>query len=131
MAAQERQGTPGGVAFVAVFAIVVGVFQLAAGALLLIFNDDVDGYSSGEAVIYGLVTLLVGVAYIAVGRGLLRLNPTALFVGLLFSGLRLVYDIVWVIAVGLDGIGFTGLIAAAVNLLVFLALLSGRRAFAR
>ena len=130
MAASERRGTPGGVAIVGTLAVIVGVFEVIGGVLMVIFQDDVHGYSSGNAVVFGVVTIVVGLIYLWVGRGLIALNPLALTVGLFVSGFRLVYDIVWLIAVGLDGIGFVSLITVFVNLLIFLALWSGRRAFA-
>ena len=116
-------------AVVGTLALIVGVLQLLGGLVLLIFNGDVDGYSSGEAVIFGIVTLVIGVIYIWVGRGLIALNPSALFVGLVVSGARLIYDVVWLIAVGFGGIGFVGVITLVFNLLVFGALMSGRSAF--
>ncbi len=131
MSTSERRGTPGGVAVVGTLALIIGVFQTIGGILMVIFNNQFDGYSSGDAVIFGLITVAVGLIYIWVGRGLIALNPSALFVGLFVSGFRLVYDIVWLIAVGLDGIGFVSLITIVVNLIVFLALWSGRSAFNR
>jgi hypothetical protein len=126
----ERQGTPGGVAVVAILALIVGVIGIADGIVMIVFNGDVHGYSAGSAVIYGIVTVLVGAIYVWVGRGLMRLDPTALFIGLFVSGIRLVFDLVWLLVTGLDGIGLNTLIALIFNLLIFAALMSGRRAFA-
>lgn len=116
-------------AIVAVLALIIGVIQVIAGLLLLIFNGDVDGWSSGEAVVFGIVTLVVGLIYLWVGRGLQKRNAGALFVGLFVSGLRTAYDLIWLLVVGLTGIGFSGLIGLIVNALVFVALWSGRNAF--
>jgi hypothetical protein len=129
-ARSERQGTPGGTALVAVLAIVIGIIGIADGIIMIIFNGDVHGYSSGSAVIFGIVTALVGAIYLWVGRGLLRLDPNALFIGLFVSGIRVVFDVIWLIVYGLDGIGLNTLIALIVNAIVFLALMSGRSAFA-
>lgn len=129
MAAQPRRTVPGGVAFVAILALAIGVVEVIGGLIMLIFNSDVDGYSATGAVVFGIVTLIVGAIYVWVGRGLLRLNPTALFIGLFVSGLRLVYDVVWLIIFGIDGIGFTGIITLVINAAVFAALWSGRGAF--
>ncbi|MBX5443252.1 MAG: hypothetical protein IRZ32_17215 [Solirubrobacteraceae bacterium] len=129
MAASERSA-PGGVALVGILAIIIGVIQLIAGILLLIFNGDVDGYSSTEAVIAGIVLLIAGAIYLWVGRGLLRLNRVAYAIGLFVLAFRAAYDLVFLIAVGLDGIGFSGLISLVVNLLLLAALWSGRDAFA-
>ena len=130
MAAEpRRRGTPGGVAIVGVLAMIVGVIQILGGIAMVVFNGHVHGYSHADAVVFGLVTLLVGVIYVWVGRGLLKLNPTALFIGLVVSGIRLAYDVVWLIAFGADGIGFTGIITLAFNLAIFIALWTGRSAF--
>ena len=128
-AAQDRQSAPGGVAVVAVLAIIVGILQLIGGVLLLIFNGDVDGYSSTEAVIAGIVFLIAGLIYLWVGRGLLRLNRLAYMIGLLVTAFRAAYDLGFLIAVGLDGIGFSGLVSLIFNVVVFGALGSGRQAF--
>jgi hypothetical protein len=129
MARADRGAVPGGVAVVAVLAIIVGIVELIGGLLFILYNGDVNGVSSGEAVIFGIVTLVVGLIYLWVGNGLRRLNPSALFVGLFVSGFRLAYDVVWLIIFGIDGIGFTGVITLVINALVFAALWSGRGAF--
>lgn len=131
MSTQGRTDVPRGVAVVAILAILVGIVQVIAGALLLIFNGDVDGWSSGEAVFFGIVAIVSGLIYVWVGRGLQKLNSVAWFVGVFVSGLRAAYDVVWLIVLGLDGIGFSGVISLVVNVLVFAALWSGRAAFAR
>jgi len=129
MARTDRGAVPGGVAVVSVLATIVGIIQLVGGLLIIIFNGDVHGLSDGEAVIFGIVTCVVGLIYLWVGSGLRRLNPSALFVGLVVSAFRLAYDVVWLIAFGVDGIGFTGVITLVVNALIFAALWSGRGAF--
>jgi hypothetical protein len=124
-----RGAVPGGVAIVSWLASIVGFFQIIGGLLMIIFNTHVHGLSDGQAIIYGIVTVVVGLIYLWVGSGLRRLSPSALFVGLFVSGFRLAYDVVWLIAFGVDGIGFTGIIAVIFNALVFAALWSGRGAF--
>jgi hypothetical protein len=129
MASQQGGGVPGGVSVVAMLAIVVGIVELLAGAVMIVFSGDVSGYSTTAAIVFGIVTLLVGVIYLWVGRGLLKLDPAAWMVGLFVAGFRATYDVIWLIVLGLDGIGVTTLIALVVNLLVFAALWSGRNAF--
>lgn len=129
MASQQDGRVPGGVGIVAVLAIAIGIVQLIAGVLLIIFSGDVDGYSTTAAVVFGIITLLVGLIYVWVGRGLLNLDPAAWLVGVFVSGFRVAYDLIWLIVLGLDGIGITTLIALIINLLVFAALWSGRSAF--
>lgn len=130
MASQPRSETPSGVTMVAFFAFIVGAVQLIAGIVMLIARDDVNGYSSGQAFAVGIALLIVGVIYLIVGRGLMQLSSWALFVGLFFSGLKAVWDVVAIVAFGLDGLGFSVLISLAINLIIFAALWSGRDAFA-
>jgi hypothetical protein len=129
VAANQGRDVPGGVTVVAMLAIVVGIVELFAGIVMVIFSDDVSGYSTTSAIVFGILTFVVGAIYLWVGRGLLKLDPGAWMVGLFISGLRAVYDVVWLIVLGLDGIGITTLIALVINLLVFAALWSGRAAF--
>lgn len=129
MASQQGGDVPGGVMVVAMLAIVVGVVELFAGVVLIVFSGDVSGYSTTAAIVFGILTLLVGAIYIWVGRGLLKLDPAAWMVGLFVAGFRATYDLIWLIVLGLDGIGVATLIALVVNVLVFVALWSGRNAF--
>jgi hypothetical protein len=129
MASQARNEVPSGVTMVAILAFIVGAVQLIAGVVLLIAHDDVDGFSSGQAIAYAIALLIVGVIYLLVGRGLLRLAFWALFVGLFFSALRAIWDLVALIGFGIDGVGWGVLISLAINLIVFAALWSGRAAF--
>ena len=128
-AASENRSAPGGAALVGFIAIIIGILQLIAGILLLIFNGDVDGYSSTEAVIAGIVFLIAGAIYLWVGRGLLTLNRLAYLVGLFVVAFRAAYDLGFLIAVGLDGIGFSGLISLVINLIVLALLWSSREAY--
>jgi hypothetical protein len=129
VSASSPTDVPGGVTVVAVLAIVIGIVELVAGIVMVIVSGDVHGYSTGSAIVFGIVTFLVGAIYIWVGRGLLRLDPAAWMVGIFISGFRAIYDLVWLLVLGLDGIGITTLIALIANLLVFAALWSGRTAF--
>ncbi len=129
MSANQGTDVPGGVTVVAMLAMVVGIVELFAGVVMVVFSGDVSGYSTTAAIVFGILTFLVGAIYVWVGRGLLRLDPAAWMVGLFVSGFRAVYDVVWLLVLGLDGIGVTTLIALAINLLVFAALWSGRASF--
>lgn len=129
MAANQRTDVPGGVTVVAMLAIIVGIVQLVGGVVLIVLSGDVSGYSTTAAIVFGAITLVVGLIYLWIGRGLLRLDASAWMVGLFISGLRATYDLVWLIVLGIDGIGVTTLIALIVNALVFVALWSGRGAF--
>jgi hypothetical protein len=130
MASQPRSEAPSGVTMVAFFAFIVGAVQLIAGIVMLIARDDVNGYTSGQALAVGISLLIVGGIYLIVGRGLLNLSSWALFVGLFFSGLKAVWDVIALFGFGIDGLGFGVLISLAINLIIFAALWSGRDAFA-
>ena len=129
MSANSPTDVPGGVTVVAMLAMVVGIVELFAGIVMIVFSGDVHGYSATSAIVFGILTFLVGAIYLWVGRGLLRLDPSAWMVGVFISGFRAIYDLVWLLVLGLDGIGVTSLIALVINLLVFAALWSGRAAF--
>jgi hypothetical protein len=129
VSANSSTDVPGGVTVVAMLAMVIGVVELIAGVVLVIASGDVHGYSTTSAIVFGIVTFVVGAIYVWVGRGLLKLDPAAWMVGVFISGFRAIYDLVWLLVLGLDGIGVTTLIALIVNLLVFAALWSGRAAF--
>jgi hypothetical protein len=130
MSAQSRPAVSGGVSVVGVLAIAVGILQLLAGLVFVIFNPSIDGYSSGEAIVEGIVMLIAGAVYVWVGRGLLNGNRFAWTIGVLVMTFRVAYDVVYLLLTGLDGIGFAGLISLVVNALILAALYSGRGAFA-
>jgi uncharacterized membrane protein len=126
---EQRNAVPGGVRVVAILATVIGALQLIFGVLLIALRDDVSGYSSDQALGYGIALLITGAIYLIVALGLTRLKAWALFVGLFFSGLKAVFDIVALIGFGIDGLGFSALVSVAINLCVFWLLWSGREAF--
>jgi hypothetical protein len=129
MSAQPRPAVPGGPSVVGVLAIAVGILQLLAGLVFIIWNPSIDGYSSGEAVLEGIVLLIAGAIYVWVGRGLLRGNRLAYLIGVLVMAFRVAYDVAYLLFTGLDGVGFAGLISLIINVLILAALYSGRQAF--
>lgn len=126
---RDEDAPPGGVTVVAALAIFVGIVEMCGGVVLIIVSGSVDGYSTAGVIAFGIVTLLVGVIYAWVGSGLLKLDATAWTVGLFISGCRAIYDLVWLLVQGIDGIGVASLIALVVNLMVFVVLWSSRLAF--
>jgi hypothetical protein len=126
---RDEDAPPGGVTIVAALAILIGIVEMCAGVVLIILSGSVHGYSTASAIAFGIVTVLVGAIYAWVGSGLLKLDTTAWTVGLFISAFRAVYDLVWLLVLGIDGIGIASLIALVVNLLVFAVLWSGRSAF--
>ena len=77
MSANGPTDVPGGVTVVAMLAMVVGIVELIAGVVLVVASGDVHGYSTTSAIVFGIVTFLVGAIYVWVGRGLLKLDPAA------------------------------------------------------
>ena len=130
MASTPRSDVPDGVRFVAYFAAIVGVLELIAGIAVIAAREDLNGFSSGQALAVGIALLIVGGVYLLVSRGLLHLAGWALFVGLFFSGLKATWDVVSLVAFGIDGLGFGVIVSLAINLIIFFALWSGRDAFA-
>ena len=119
---RDADALPGGVTVVAALAILIGIVEMCAGVVLIILSGSVNGYSTTSAIVFGIVTVLVGAIYVWVGSGLLKLDVTAAWtVGLFISGFRSVYDLVWLLVLGIDGIGITSLIALVLNLMVFIA----------
>lgn len=125
----NASGVPASVKVIGFLAIVIGTLQVIGGLLAIIFNGDVDGYSSGAAVVFGIITLVVGAIYIWAGRGLLNDDPAALVFVLFVAALKAIYDLVWLIALGIDGVGIGTLIALIVNVIVFAVLWRARAAF--
>jgi len=130
MSEQTRPAVPGGPSVVGVLAIVVGIIQMLAGLVFIIWNPSIEGYSSGEALLEGIVLLIVGAIYVWVGRGLLRGNRLAWVIGVVVMAFRVAYDVAYLLFTGLDGVGFAGLISLIVNAAILAALYSGREAFA-
>jgi hypothetical protein len=127
--ASQHTSVPSGVRLVGILALIVGVVQAVAGIVMLAARDDVDGYTSSQALAVGLALVVVGGVYLLVARGLLNLTPWALLVGLLFSGFKAAFDLVALIGFGIDGLGFSALISLVINVCVFAMLWSGRSAF--
>jgi low temperature requirement protein LtrA len=125
----NAQDVPASVKVIGYLAIFIGAVQVAGGLLAIIFNGDVEGYSSGAAVVFGIITLIVGAIYIWAGRGLLSGDPSALVFVLFVSALKAIYDFIWLIALGIDGVGVGTLIALLINVLVFALLWRARAAF--
>lgn len=126
---RDEDAPPGGVTVVAALAILIGIVQMCGGVVLVILSGSVHGYSTASAIAFGIVTLLVGAVYAWVGSGLLKLDTTAWTVGLFISGFRAIYDLVWLLVLGLDGIGIASLIALILNLMVFVVLWASRASF--
>lgn len=129
MAAKAHPDVPAGVKVIGVIAMAIGLVQIVGGLLMIIFNGDVEGYSSSGAVVFGIITLLVGAIYVWAGRGLLNDDPAALVFCLFVSALKIAYDVIWLIVLGLDGIGVGTLIALIINIIVFAVLWRARGAF--
>lgn len=129
MAASAHPDVPAGVKIIGVLAMVIGVVEIIGGVLMIIFNGDVSGYSSGAAVVFGIINVIVGAIYIWAGRGLLNGDAAALVFVLFVSALKVVYDFIWLIALGIDGVGVGTLIALLINILVFAVLWRARAAF--
>ena len=124
---RDEDAPPGGVTVVAALAILIGI--MCAGVVVIILSGSVSGWSTAGAIAFGIVTALVGAIYAWVGSGLLKLDMTAWTVGLFISGFRAIYDLVWLLVQGIDGIGIASLIALILNLMVFIVLWSSRASF--
>lgn len=129
MATNAGSDVPASVKVIGFLAILIGLVQIVGGVVLIVLNGEVDGYSSGAAIVFGVISLVVGAIYIWAGRGLFADDPQALVFCLFVCAFKIVYDLVWLITLGLDGIGISTLIALLINLLVFSLLWRARGAF--
>jgi hypothetical protein len=126
---RDDDAPPGGVTVVAALAILIGIVEMCAGVVVIILSGSVHGWSTAAAIAFGIVTAIVGAIYAWVGSGLLKLDPSAWTVGLFISGFRAIYDLVWLLVQGIDGMGVVSLIALILNLMVFVVLWSSRSSF--
>jgi hypothetical protein len=129
MAGGTTRVVPGTVRGVALIAIAVGLLEIVGGIVLLVVSSSTGTASTASVVTFGIVVIVVGAVHLAVGRGLLALNLTALLFGMLATGLKAIFDAIWLILLGTDGVGFAGPLSLVVSALMFAALWNGRGAF--
>jgi hypothetical protein len=129
MAGGTTRVVPGTVRGVALIAIAVGLLEIVGGIVLLVVSSSTGTASTASVVTFGIVVIVVGAVHVAVGRGLLALNLTALLFGMLATGLKAIFDAIWLILLGTDGVGFAGPLSLVVSALMFAALWNGRGAF--
>lgn len=113
--------------------VISGALQMLAGVLLLIFRDDVlretSQYTEGELTGYAIAAVVVGAIYWLVGRGFLRLSGFALGIGLVVSALAVAGNIVFLLSN--DANHGSVIVGLAINVIVFIACLSGFNARSR
>jgi hypothetical protein len=129
MAGGSSTHVPQTVRTVAWIAIVVGAVEAVAGILLIALAPSVGTASTASVVAFGAAAVVVGAVHVLVGRGLLDRNLTALLVGMLATGMKAIFDAIWLILLGAEGVGFAGPLSLVVNALMFAALWNGRVAF--
>ncbi len=107
--------------------ILSGLLQIAAGVLLIVFRDDVldkvHDYSSNELTAFAIGAIVLGLVYLVVGRGFLRLNSFALGLGLVVSTLGLAGDVIFLLSN--DSNHSSVVSSIVVNVIVLLATGSG------
>jgi hypothetical protein len=129
MAEGTTRQVPGTVRGVALIAIAVGVIEVVGGVLLVALSPSTGTASTASVVAFGVAAVVVGAVHVAVGRGLLALSLTALIFGMLATGMKAIFDAIWLILLGADGVGFAGPLSLVVSALMFAALWNGRGAF--
>jgi hypothetical protein len=129
MAGGTTRQVPGTVRGVALIAMAVGLFEIVGGVVLLIASSSTGTASTASVVAFAIVVIVVGAVHVVVGRGLLALSLTALLFGMLATGLKAIFDAIWLILLGADGVGFAGPLSLVVSALMFAALWNGRGAF--
>jgi hypothetical protein len=124
-----RQSRPLLLTIVGWITILLGLLEIAGGVLLLVFRDnalDETSFTGDELTAITIVVFVVGLIYVLVGRGMLRLNAFALGLGLVVSALALGANLIYLFSVDADHSGLVGNLV--VNLIVLFACVSGFRA---
>jgi hypothetical protein len=71
---RDEDAPPGGVTVVAALTIVAGIVEMCAGVVPIVLSGSVHGYSTASAVVFGIVSVLVGAICAWVGSGLQKLT---------------------------------------------------------
>lgn len=129
MAGGTTRQVPGTVRGVALIAIAVGLLEVVGGAVLIAVSPSTGTASTASVVAFGIVAIVIGAVHVIVGRGLLALNLTALLFGMLATGMKAIFDAIWLILLGAEGVGFVGPLSLVVSAMMFAALWNGRGAF--
>ncbi len=119
---------PTGVTILAILAIVVGLLNILAGAVLL-GGAMPSAYASAAAAfrVAGIAALIIGLAYIVFAVGAFRLRPWAWGLGVVLAILTIVGDVLQ-LGAGSSGASIAGIVIAAI-ILVYLFQPGVRTAF--
>jgi len=94
---QNTTARPTGVTILAVLALIGGVFGIL-GALALMLGgaaaSTVDAGIGGSALIYGILSLAISVAYLAFGIGAWGLKPWAWSLGIIIAGASVLLSLI-------------------------------------
>lgn len=131
MAGGRAREVPGAIRGVAWIAFAVGALELVGGVLLIALSPSVGSASTASVVVFGVIAVVIGAVHVVVARGLLVLSLTALLFGMLVTGMKAIFDAIWLILLGTGGVGFAGPFSLVVSAGMFAALWSGRTAFAQ
>jgi hypothetical protein len=129
MAGRTTRQLSGPVRAVALIAIAVGLVEIVGGIVLLVVSSSTGTASTASVVAFDVAGIVVGAIHVLVGRGLLALNLTALLFGMLATGMKAIFDAIWLILLGADGVGFAGPLSLVISALMFAALWNGRSSF--
>jgi len=97
---QNTSARPTGVTILAVLAFIGGVLGILGALLLMVGGaaaSTVDAGIGGSALIYGILSLAVSVAYLAFGIGAWGLKPWAWSLGIIIAGASVVLAIISVL----------------------------------
>ncbi|MEZ5116624.1 MAG: hypothetical protein R2737_10185 [Candidatus Nanopelagicales bacterium] len=116
---------PFGVTLLMVLIFLMGILAVIGGILVLFTRNDqayVDaGISSGQVVIYAVVSIVIGVIYLAVAGGLGRGSSLARFLVALVTVLNLIAN-VWVAIVFAGTARWQAMFGAAIAVLILVLL---------
>jgi hypothetical protein len=113
--------------------LLVGLLEVFAGVLVLIFKDNVLNetaqLTSDEVTAFAIAAIVIGLIYFFVGRGFLRLSGFALGLGLVVSTLAIVGNVLYMVSDDGDQAGIV--FSLILNVIVLIACVSGFNARSR
>jgi len=104
---QNTAARPTGVTILAVLAFIGGAFGILGALLLMVGGtvaSTVDAGLGGSALIYGILSLAISVAYLAFGIGAWGLKPWAWSLGIIIAGASVLLSLIAVL-LGWNSIG--------------------------
>ncbi len=133
----ETPGRPLGVTVLAVLAGIIGALGLFGGLVAVRYSGAAEALAGGQAgvgsivALAGLLTIVLGILYLAFAVGAWRLRPWAWWLGMLAAVAGIVLVVVDISAGSQDTVGAVVDVAIGAAILYYLTRPEIRRAFGR